>query len=163
LLYKYLGGVDSFPLVLSTQKEGDITNVCRWIAPSIGGINLEDIEKPKCYKHTRSCPRELDIPVWHDDRQGTGRCFGRVHKRIESRWKKHLIKSLWPWSCGASNTAVLDFLIAAGLNPKNVFMVDTKGILNSDRRELQTEDPVKWENRCDDQTGRIGTVEYPRP
>ena len=145
LLYKYLGGVDSFPLVLATQKEEDIINTCRWIVPSIGGINLEDIEKPKCYNVLDTLRKELDIPVWHDDRQGTATVtlagFINALKVVGKKRNQVTVSMI---GAGASNTAVLEFLLASGLNPKNVFMVDTKGILNLDRKELQKEDPVKW-------------------
>ena len=145
LLYKYLGGVDSFPLVLATQKEEDIINTCRWIVPSIGGINLEDIEKPKCYNVLDTLRKELDIPVWHDDRQGTATVtlagFINALKVVGKKRNQVTVSMI---GAGASNTAVLEFLLASGLNPKNVFMADTKGILNPDRTELQKEDPVKW-------------------
>jgi len=145
LLYKYLGGVDSFPLVLATQKEEDIINVCKWITPSIGGINLEDIEKPKCYSVLDTLRKELEIPIWHDDRQGTATVTAAgLINALKVVGKKIDQVTISMIGAGASNTAVLDFLLALGLNPKNVFMVDTKGILNPDRKELQKEDQVKW-------------------
>jgi malate dehydrogenase (oxaloacetate-decarboxylating) len=145
LLYKYLGGVDSFPLVLATQKEEDIINVCKWISPSVGGINLEDIEKPKCYNVLDTLRKQLDIPVWHDDRQGTATVtltgFVNALKVVGKKINQVTVAMI---GAGAANTAVLNFLVSAGLKPKNVFMVDTKGILNPDRKELEKEDPVKW-------------------
>jgi malate dehydrogenase (oxaloacetate-decarboxylating) len=145
LLYKYLGGVDSFPLVLSTQREEDIINVCKWVSPSIGGINLEDIEKPKCYNVLDVTRKELDIPVWHDDRQGTATVtlagFINALKVVGKKVSQVTVAMI---GAGASNTAVLDFLLVAGLKARNVIMVDTKGILSQDRKELQKEDPVKW-------------------
>lgn len=145
LLYKYLGGVDSFPLVLGTQKQEDITNVCKWIAPGIGGINLEDIEKPKCYNILDALRKELEIPVWHDDRQGTATVVAAgLLNALKFVGKKMGRITMAMIGAGAANTAVLEFLISMGLNAKNVFMVDTKGILNPERTELKEEDTVKW-------------------
>ena len=157
LLYKYLGGVDSFPIVLGTQKQEDIINACKWISPGIGGINLEDIEKPKCYNILDTLRKELEIPVWHDDRQGTATVAAAgLLNALKFVGKKMGRITIAMIGAGAANTAVLEFLISMGLNAKNVFMVDTKGILNPERTELKEEDTVKWkiatmtngENRC---------------
>jgi malate dehydrogenase (oxaloacetate-decarboxylating) len=71
LLFKYLGGVDAVPLCLGTKDPEEIIQVCKWIAPTFGGINLEDIANPKCFSILDRLRKELDIPVWHDDQQGT--------------------------------------------------------------------------------------------
>jgi malate dehydrogenase (oxaloacetate-decarboxylating) len=71
LLYKFLGGVDAYPIMLDTKSKEKIIDTCKIIAPSFGGINLEDIEKPKCFEIMDRLKNELDIPVWHDDQQGT--------------------------------------------------------------------------------------------
>lgn len=74
LLFKYLGGVDAWPLCIGPNLEAEqIIQVIKWIQPTFGGINLEDIEKPKCFKvldSLRADP-EVMVPVWHDDQQGT--------------------------------------------------------------------------------------------
>lgn len=160
LLYKYLGGVDSFPLVLSTQKEDDIINLCKWIEPSIGGINLEDIEKPKCYNILDAARKELEIPVWHDDRQGTATVtLAAFINALKLVGKKENHVTVAMIGAGAANSAVLEFLLAAGGNPRNVFMVDTKGILNTERKELENEDPVKWKIAVTTNAeGRLGGI-----
>lgn len=72
MLYKYLGGVDAFPICLGTKKADEIVQAVKWIQPSFGGINLEDIAQPKCFEVLDALQGQLDIPVWHDDQQGTG-------------------------------------------------------------------------------------------
>ena len=72
LLFKLLGGVDAFPICLSTTNPNEIVKVVNWIQPSFGGINLEDIAQPKCFKILHELRETLKIPVWHDDQQGTG-------------------------------------------------------------------------------------------
>ncbi|MGB9718540.1 MAG: NAD(P)-dependent malic enzyme [Thermoproteota archaeon] len=71
LLFKFLGGVDAVPITLDTQDAGKIVETVRLISPSFGGINLEDIESPKCFNILESLQNSLEIPVWHDDQQGT--------------------------------------------------------------------------------------------
>jgi malate dehydrogenase (oxaloacetate-decarboxylating) len=71
LLFKYLGGVGAFPIVLGTQDPEEIIQAVKWMAPGFGGINLEDFESPKCFYILDRLRAELDIPVWHDDQQGT--------------------------------------------------------------------------------------------
>jgi len=70
MLFKYLGGVDAFAICLRTKDPGEIVRVCELLEPTFGGINLEDIEKPNASRSGKGT-RELQIPVWHDDQQGT--------------------------------------------------------------------------------------------
>jgi len=71
VLFKYLGGVDAFPIVLNTKDPDEIIQALKWLEPTFGGINLEDISSPKCYYVLEKAREELNIPVWHDDQQGT--------------------------------------------------------------------------------------------
>ena len=71
LLYKYLGGVDAFPICLDTSNPEEIIQAVKWIQPTFGGINLEDISHPKCFHILDTLRNEMEIPVWHDDQQGT--------------------------------------------------------------------------------------------
>ena len=71
LLFKFLGGVDAYPLCLGTKKPDEIINAVKWIQPSFSGINLEDITAPKCFYILDKLRRETTIPIWHDDQQGT--------------------------------------------------------------------------------------------
>src|SRR3989344_2814641 len=70
-LFKEFGGIDAFPIVLSTQDADEIVAIVKGIAPSFGGINLEDIAAPQCFEIEERLKRELSIPVFHDDQHGT--------------------------------------------------------------------------------------------
>ena len=71
ILFKEFGGVDAFPLCLDTQDSDEIISICKAVAPTFGGINLEDISAPRCFTIERVLEEELDIPVFHDDQHGT--------------------------------------------------------------------------------------------
>ncbi|MCS5422276.1 NADP-dependent malic enzyme, partial [Psychrilyobacter sp. S5] len=71
ILFKEFGGVDAFPICLDTKDTEEIIRTCKLLAPSFGGINLEDIAAPKCVEIERRLIEELDIPVFHDDQHGT--------------------------------------------------------------------------------------------
>lgn len=71
LLFKYLGGVDAVPICLGTKDPDEIVRTVKILEPSFGGINLEDIAQPKCFRVLDDLRSELKIPVWHDDQQGT--------------------------------------------------------------------------------------------
>ncbi len=145
LLFKYLGGVDAFPISLNTQNAEDIINVCKWIQPSFGGINLEDIEKPKCFYILDRLEKELDIPIWHDDRSGTATVVttGLVNA-LKVIGKKINQVDLAMIGSGAANITIAEMLISAGVNPKNIIMVDSRGILGRHRDDVKN-DQKKWE------------------
>jgi malate dehydrogenase (oxaloacetate-decarboxylating) len=71
LLYKYLGGVDCFPIVIREKDPDKLIYIIKALEPSFGGVNLEDIESPKCFYILEKLQGILDVPVWHDDQQGT--------------------------------------------------------------------------------------------
>jgi len=146
LLFKYLGGVDAVPIVLGTSKEEEIVAACRWLEPTFGGINLEDIEKPKCFRILERLRREAEIPVFHDDQQGTASVvtagFLNALKVVGKKIDQITLAMI---GSGAANIAISRILVAAGVNKKNVIMVDSKGILHSGRKEVQAEDPYKWD------------------
>ncbi len=146
LLYKYLGGVDSYPIVLATNNAEEIINACKWMEPSFGGINLEDIEKPKCFYILQRLQNEMNIPVWHDDQQGTATVVvaGLLNalKIVGKKVEKVTISLI---GAGAASIAIARILIKTGFNPKNMFVVDSEGILHQGRKEVENEDQYKWE------------------
>jgi malate dehydrogenase (oxaloacetate-decarboxylating) len=149
LLFKYLGGVDAVPICLNTKDPDEIINVVKLIQPSFGGINLEDISNPKCFYILDKLRAEAEIPVWHDDQQGTAAVTlaGLINALIVVGKKIDKI-TLTVNGIGAANVAILRLLFTAGLKPQNTIVVDSKGILHKDRKDLeekQKENPYKWD------------------
>ena len=163
LLFKYLGGVDAYPLCLDTKEPDEIIQAVKWLKPSFGGINLEDIEKPKCFYILDRLRKEMDIPVWHDDQQGTATIVtAGVINALKVVGKKMDTASISMVGAGAANIAIARVLIASGVKQKNIIMADSKGILHSSRKDLEKEkqsNPVKWA-MClkSNGEGRTGTV-----
>jgi len=146
ILFKYLGGVDAFPLCLATKDPEELIQACKWLEPTFGGINLEDIAKPKCFYILDRLRKEMRIPVWHDDQQGTAAVTlaGLTNSlKIVGKHKEKVTIALV--GAGAANIAVSRILVAAGFPPQNMIMVDTKGILHKGRDDLKTpSNEFKW-------------------
>ena len=133
-LFKHFGGVDAFPIVLATQDTEEIIKAVKAIAPTFAGINLEDISAPRCFEIEERLKRELDIPVFHDDQHGTAivvlaalinalTVVGKDMRRV-----RIVING-----AGAAAVAVYRLLVRAGVMRGNVIMLDSKGILHSER------------------------------
>jgi len=149
LLFKYLGGVDAVPICLDTKDPDEIIQAVKWLQPSFGGINLEDISSPKCFYILDRLRAEAQIPVWHDDQQGTAaiNLAGLINALKVVGKKKEDVK-LAVIGIGAANTAVLRLLSIDGFKPANTIIVDSKGILHTGRTDLeekQKENPYKWD------------------
>jgi malate dehydrogenase (oxaloacetate-decarboxylating) len=147
ILFKYLGGVDAFPICLKTKDPEEIIRTCELIEPTFGGINLEDIEKPKCFEVLEKARERLQIPVWHDDQQGTATVIlaGLVNafKIVGKNPKNSLITLV---GAGAANLRTAYVLIKWGVKPSNIFLVDTKGLIYAGRKDItKDEDPWKFE------------------
>lgn len=145
ILFKYLGGVDAWPICLATKDPDEIIRTVKIIAPCFGGINLEDLAQPKCFRILDTLRRESTIPVWHDDQQGTAavtlagllNAFKLVGKKFE-QGRITLVGS------GAANIATARMIVAAGANPGRIIMVDSTGTLHKGRTELQEKYKEKW-------------------
>jgi len=148
LLYKYLGGVDAFPICLNTKVPEEIIQAVKWLQPTFGGINLEDIAHPKCFHILDTLRREMEIPVWHDDQQGTA-CVtvaGLINavKIVGKKMKDIKVAQI---GAGAACIAISRLIIVAGVRPENIIAVDSKGILHKnrgDRELLQAKYKEKW-------------------
>jgi len=149
LLFKYLGGVDAVAICLDTKDPDEIIQAVKWLQPSFGGINLEDISNPKCFYILDTLRKEMAIPVWHDDQQGTATVTlaGLVNAlKIVGKKKEEVSTTLI--GVGAANVAIARLLFSDGFNPQNTIFVDSKGILHADRTDLeekQGENPYKWD------------------
>ncbi len=161
LLFKYMGGVDAFPICLGTKVPEEIMSAVRWLQPSFGGVNLEDISQPKCFDILDALRRELQIPVWHDDQQGTGTvvCAGLINA-LKIVGKKMPGASVCMLGAGAANIAIARIIIEAGVTPGNIVMVDSKAILGRERTDLQEKYHAKWD-MCvrTNSEGRVGNLE----
>jgi len=149
LLYKYLGGVDAYPICLATKDPDEFIQAVKWLQPSFGGINLEDIAHPKCFYILDTLRRECEIPVWHDDQQGTA-CvtLAGLINAVKIVGKKLQDIKVALVGAGAANIAIARLIIAAGVNPGNIIVVDSRGILHKDRGDretLQNKYKEKWE------------------
>jgi malate dehydrogenase (oxaloacetate-decarboxylating) len=138
ILFKYLGGVDAFPICLGTKDPDEIITAVKWLQPSFGGVNLEDIAQPKCFRILDTLKAEAEIPVWHDDQQGTATIvLAGLINALHLVGKKAQDVTVAMVGAGASNVACSRLMFAYGIKPENTCIVDTKGILNMGRNDLE--------------------------
>lgn len=145
LLYKYLGGVDAFPLCVDTKDPDELIDLVLKLQPSFGGVNLEDISHPKCFHILDTLREKARIPVWHDDQQGTAAvtCAGLINGLKLTGRKCNEVKVAMI-GAGASNIAIARMIIKAGVDPKKIVMCDSKGTLHKGRTELKEKFKEKW-------------------
>lgn len=160
LLFKYLGGVDAVPVCLATKDAEEIIQTVKYLQPSFGGINLEDIAQPKCFYILERLRKEAEIPVWHDDQQGTATILvaGVINslKLVGKSMDDVLIAMI---GAGAANIAIARVLVTAGVKKGNIIMVDSKGILHPGREELRDRSPEKWDMCINsNKEGRVGGI-----
>lgn len=138
LLYKYLGGVDGFPLMLDTKDPDKIIETVKILQPGLGGVNLEDISQPKCFRILDTLREQCEIPIWHDDQQGTATVTlaGLINALKVVRKKIDEVQIAFI-GCGASNVACGRMIMAYGANPELCYFVDTKGILHKGRTDIE--------------------------
>ncbi len=138
LLFKYLGGVDAFPICLGTKNADEIITAVKWLQPSFGGINLEDIEQPKCFYILDKLRKEAKIPVWHDDAQGTATVVtaGAINA-LKFTGRKMGTAKIAMVGAGAACLSTVRILRAAGANPANIVQVDSKGTLHPGRKDIE--------------------------
>jgi len=164
LIFKYLGGVDAVPICLRTKDPDEIVKICKALEPSFGGINLEDIEKPKCFQVLEKARAEMNIPVWHDDQQGTATVIlaglMNAFKLVGKKPKESLITLV---GSGAANIRTAYVLIKWGVKPGNIILADTKGVIYKGRPDIiEAEDPWKYDvtqkTNAEDRRGDISTA-----
>lgn len=125
LLFKHFGGVDAVPIMVDTKNPDKLIEVVKLIAPSFGGINLEDISSPKCFYILDRLRKELDIPVWHDDQQGTATVvLAALINALKVVGKKLEDVIVASFGAGAAGYAVIKLLIEAGVDPGNIRVVE---------------------------------------
>lgn len=163
LLFKYLGGVDAVPIMLDTKDPDKFIETVLLIQSSFGGINLEDIAQPKCFSILDELREKAEIPVWHDDQQGTAtvtlaglmnalKVVGKDKKEIEIAFI----------GTGASNVAISRLIFSWGVDPGKCYMVDSQGILGVHRKDLEAQQDLycaKWKLcQITNEQGRQGGI-----
>lgn len=146
MLMKYLGGVDATALCIDSRDENGehqadkIINFVKMVQPSFGAINLEDISQPNCFKVLDTLREECDIPVWHDDAQGTA-CvtLAGVINGLKLAGKKMSEIKIVLYGSGASNTSIARLMIADGANPANIIMFDSKSTLHKNNERYKND------------------------
>jgi malate dehydrogenase (oxaloacetate-decarboxylating) len=134
-IFKEMAGVDAFPIVLSTQDPEEIIAAIKAIAPTFGGINLEDIAAPNCFMIEERLKRELDIPVMHDDQHGTAIVvLAGLINAAKVVGKKFETLKVVIVGAGAAGRAVTLLLQKAGIT--NIIVTDTKGAIYAGRPDL---------------------------
>ena len=140
LLFKIYGGIDVFDIEVAEEDPDKFCEAVEKIAPTFGGINLEDIKAPECFEIETRLKEELDIPVMHDDQHGTAiiSCAGLLNacevagKRIED------VKLVMN-GAGAAAISCARLYIAFGLKPSNLIMLDSKGVISADRTDINAQ------------------------
>jgi len=135
VIFKEFAGIDAIPLCINTTDTEEIIKFCKYIEPSFAGINLEDVSAPRCFEILDRLGKELSIPVFHDDQDGTAivvlaalinacRVTGKVIKEL----------TIVINGAGAAGIAIARLLLSQ--KPKNIILLDSKGIINKNRKDL---------------------------
>lgn len=139
LIFKYLGGVDAIPIPINVHEREQIISVVQALEPAFGGINLEDIESPKCFYLLEKLRESMKIPVWHDDQLGTaGATLAGLINALKLTGRKESDTKIVVVGSGAANIATVNLLSHAGFDLKNITMVDSHGILHPEREDMDT-------------------------
>jgi len=160
MIFSHFGKVDAVPLAVSSGSVDEVVNVIKSVSHGFGGINLEDISIPRCYDILDRLIEELDIPVWHDDQQGTATVIvAALLNALEVTGKKLSNANIILLGSGAANTAVYRLLKHVGVDPKQFKVFNSKGILGTHRPELMDVRVIKM--ICDETnpTGKNVTIE----
>jgi malate dehydrogenase (oxaloacetate-decarboxylating) len=148
LLFKFLGGVDAFPVPIQVSSPDAFLSTVEAIAPAFGGINLEDIASPKCFGILEELAHRLEIPVWHDDQLGTAAAtVAGLLNALEATGRSVREVRTVLLGAGAANLATARLLIALGQDAGRLSLVDQKGILYAEREdvdELSVRHPWKY-------------------
>ena len=156
VLFKQFGGVDAVPICLDTTDVEEIIETVVRLAPSFGGINLEDISAPRCFEIEDRLKERLDIPVFHDDQHGTAVvALAALSNALQLTGRTPESTRVVISGAGAAGVAVAKILLEAGV--KDLAVVDRKGVLHSARGDLT---PVKraLAAMTADRTGRTGSL-----
>ncbi|WP_296607531.1 NADP-dependent malic enzyme [Nocardioides sp.] len=156
VLFKQFGGVDAVPICLATTDVEEIIETVARLAPSFGGINLEDISAPRCFEIEARLKDRLDIPVFHDDQHGTAVvALAALWNALTLTGRDAADTRVVISGAGAAGVAIAKIMLEAGI--KDLAVTDRKGVVHSGRSDLT---PVKRElaEMTADKTGRTGSL-----
>jgi len=140
VLFKKFADVDVFDIEVDTQDVDEFVQTVKNIAPTFGGINLEDISAPRCFEIEERLIEALDIPVFHDDQHGTAIIIAAgLLNALEIQGKMVENAKLTCLGAGAAGIATLNLLCELGFQKSNILLVDSKGVVTQDRTDLSQE------------------------
>lgn len=147
LLFKIFAGIDSFDIEINEDDPDKVVEIVKAISPTFGGINLEDIKAPGCFIIEERLKKECNIPIMHDDQHGTAIISAAaLLNALEIQGKKINDVKLVVNGAGAAAIRCTSMYVALGLNPDNIIMVDSKGVIRKERTDLN---PMKKEFATD--------------
>ncbi|HEX6947612.1 MAG TPA: NADP-dependent malic enzyme [Acidimicrobiia bacterium] len=137
VLFKRFADIDVFDLEIDTTDPDEVIRFCEMLAPTVGGINLEDIKAPECFYIEETLRDRLDIPVFHDDQHGTAIISGAAFlNAIEITERQIETARVVVAGAGAAGIATARFLVALGVSSDNLLLVDSKGVVHTERTDL---------------------------
>lgn len=137
VLFKRFADIDVFDIEIDAPNPQDFIATAKRIAPTFGGINLEDIKAPECFEIERALIEQLDIPVFHDDQHGTSIVVAAgLLNALEIQGKSLTDAKIVCIGAGAAGLASMRLLVAMGADKKNMLLLDTKGVIHTGRDDL---------------------------
>ncbi|WP_435188181.1 malic enzyme-like NAD(P)-binding protein [Pseudothioglobus sp. nBUS_23] len=134
VLFKYFANINAFNIELDTQEVDEIVSTIKNIAPTFGGINLEDISAPRCFEIEERLIKELDIPVFHDDQHGTAIIVAAgLLNALEIQGKSITAAKVVVAGGGSAGIATLDLLVSLGFKKENMLLVDRRGVVSKEQ------------------------------
>ena len=134
VLFKYFANINAFNIELDTQEVDEIVSTIKNIAPTFGGINLEDISAPRCFEIEERLIKELEIPVFHDDQHGTAIIVAAgLLNALEIQGKSVTAAKIVVAGGGSAGIATLDLLVSLGFKKENMLLVDRRGVVSKEQ------------------------------
>ncbi len=140
LLFKIFAGIDSFDIEVDEKDPDKVVEIVKAISPTFGGVNLEDIKAPECFKIEKRLKEECEIPVMHDDQHGTAIISGAaLVNAVEVQGKKLGDVRIVMNGAGAAAISCAKLYIKLGADPKKLVMCDSKGVIRADRTDINAQ------------------------
>ncbi len=157
MLFKHFAGIDAVPIVLNVHTVDEIVETVERISPSFGGINLEDIAAPKCFEIEARLKESLHIPVFHDDQHGTAvvTLAGLINA---AKLAGKDVKNLRIVIAGAGSAGIATAKLLALYGAEDIVMVDSKGVISTDREDLTPQKLELAELNTRNRTGTLGNA-----